>query len=356
MVDLKKASKVFFNGQYPVSFSELIPLLNNYDKFIVAFSGGKDSLATVLYLLECGVPKHKIELWHHCVDGREGSTLMDWPVTEDYCKAVAKALGLPLYFSWKVNGFEGEMTRNNSRTAPTKFEIPADNPDEDNLIECGKEVQQSGGDGGKLGTRQKFPQVAMDLRTRWCSAYLKIGVCTAAINNQSRFNQIKTLTLSGERAEESAGRAKYKEVEPDPADNRTGKSLRYVDRARPIHKWTEEQVWEIIKRHNINPHPAYRLGWGRLSCMCCIFGNANQWASVKAVAPEKFTKISQYETKFGFTIHRNKSVEELAAKGKAYDFDAELAVKSQQHKFEEGATVENWVLPKGAFGESNGPT
>jgi 3'-phosphoadenosine 5'-phosphosulfate sulfotransferase (PAPS reductase)/FAD synthetase len=349
--------KTFMTGSaYPTSFGDLKLHLNNYDKFVVAFSGGKDSLASVLYLLECGVPKSKIELWHHCVDGREGSSLMDWPVTEDYCKAVAKALDLPLFFSWKVNGFEGEMLRNNARTAPTRFEIPADNPEEDNLIECGKEVRQAGGDGGKLGTRRKFPQVAMDLRTRWCSAYLKIGVCTAAINNQDRFNNSRTLTISGERAEESSGRANYKEVEPDPADNRDGKKARYVDRARPIHKWSEAEVWAIIERHKINPHPAYRLGWGRLSCMCCIFGNANQWASVKAVAPEKFTKIAEYEKEFGFTIHRTKSVKDLAAKGESYEFDKDLATKSQTPEYKEPAVVEDWSLPLGAFGESTGPT
>ena len=48
-----------------------------YDYVIVAFSGGKDSLACVLHLLEDGCPVEKIELWHHEVDGREGKQFMD---------------------------------------------------------------------------------------------------------------------------------------------------------------------------------------------------------------------------------------------------------------------------------------
>lgn len=36
-----------------------------YDKYIVSFSGGKDSTAVFLYLLDRGVPKDKIELWHY---------------------------------------------------------------------------------------------------------------------------------------------------------------------------------------------------------------------------------------------------------------------------------------------------
>ena len=82
-----------------------------YDTIIVAFSGGKDSMACVLDLLHRGVSKDKIELWHHDVDGREGSKLMDWPVTRDYCNKFAKAMGLKLYYSWKVGGFEREMLR-----------------------------------------------------------------------------------------------------------------------------------------------------------------------------------------------------------------------------------------------------
>jgi len=39
-----------------------------YDYYIVAFSGGKDSVACVLKLIDEGVPLHKIELHHHCVD------------------------------------------------------------------------------------------------------------------------------------------------------------------------------------------------------------------------------------------------------------------------------------------------
>jgi len=41
-----------------------------YDKILVAFSGGKDSIACVLHLLDLGIPRSSIELHHHLVDGR----------------------------------------------------------------------------------------------------------------------------------------------------------------------------------------------------------------------------------------------------------------------------------------------
>lgn len=48
---------------------ELLPL-EEYDLVIVLFSGGKDSTAAYFKLLELGVPKNKIELWHHDIDGK----------------------------------------------------------------------------------------------------------------------------------------------------------------------------------------------------------------------------------------------------------------------------------------------
>lgn len=98
--------------------------INYWDKVIVAFSGGKDSMACLLHLLEIGFPTDKIELWHHCIDGREGSQLFDWEITTSYCQAIASSFGIPLYFSWREGGLEREMMRDNQPTAPTWFETP----------------------------------------------------------------------------------------------------------------------------------------------------------------------------------------------------------------------------------------
>ena len=244
------------------------------------------------------------------------------------------------------------MMRENQSTAQTTFEIP--NQDE-NLIECGLETKSIGGKGPK-NTRLKFPQVSPDLKVRWCSAYLKIGVCTSALSNQERFINKKTLVITGERAEESAARAKYKTFEPDKADLRNGRKPRHIDRARPVHQWLEQDVWSIIKKYKVNMHPAYRLGWGRLSCMACIFGSKNQWSSVKKINEEKFNEIAEYEELFETTIQRKDSIEVLAEKGTAYNFDPELAKYSQKREFTESIFMENWTLPMGAFGESNGPS
>lgn len=47
-----------------IYLSELLPL-EDYDLIVVLLSGGKDSIACYYKLLELGVPREKIEFWHH---------------------------------------------------------------------------------------------------------------------------------------------------------------------------------------------------------------------------------------------------------------------------------------------------
>lgn len=316
----------------------------DYDRIIVAFSGGKDSLACLLHLLDLGVPREKIELHHHLVDGKEGSELMDWPVTEAYCEAVAKAFRIPISYSWRVNGFEGEMLRRDSATAAVA--IPAE--------DGGHRV--IGGD-GPAGTRLKFPQVSPDLSVRWCSGVLKIDVFARYLNNHSKFTEGKTLVLTGERAEESRARANYARFEPHRCDLRHGKRVRrHIDVWRAVHAWSEKQVWDIIERWRVVAHPAYYLGWGRCSCRLCIFGSKDQWASAREIAPQQFEKVHAYEREFKVTIHRKESIVERADAGTPYETDPMWVEIANNREFNLPVFIDPWTLPKGAFGESCGPT
>lgn len=318
------------------------PDLSTYDIIIIALSG-KDSLACMLHTLALRAGDTTgIEIWHHDVDGR-GEQFMDWAVSPDYCRQIAKAFGIPFYLSWKEGGFQREMLRDNAKTAPTSFETPDG-------------IKTTGGRGGKESTRLKFPQVSPDLSVRWCSSYLKIDVCAAAIRNQERFNNSRTLVITGERAEESASRAKYKTFEPHKVDKRNGKSKRHVDHWRPVHGWTEQEVWDIIRKHKVNPHPAYKLGWGRVSCAACIFGSKDQWASLYKIAPEQVKQIIHYEKLFDLTINRNKSVPELILEGTPYpQTDGGDVLEALSEEYTAPVFVDNWTLPAGAFGESCGP-
>lgn len=313
---------------------------DKYDVIAIAFSGGKDSQACYLHLRELGIPAERIELWHHDVDA--GDQFMDWPCTVDYCAKFAEHFGSPLYISYREGGFLREMLRQDQPTAPVTFDTP------------GEGFVSIGGNGPD-NTRRKFPQVCADLSKRWCSAYLKIDVGRRVIANDPRMKQGKVLLITGERAEESASRAKYLQCERHASSNKK----RTVHQWRPVHEWTEQEVWSILERWRVVPHPCYRLGWGRCSCMTCIFGNNDQWASARVLSPVTFRMISNYEKEFGVTIHRKMSVTDRADKGTPYDMDPDLMEMAMSSLYEGDIVVpegEKWQLPAGAYKECGGPT
>ena len=323
---------------------QLLPL-DQYDVIAVGYSGGKDSLAALLDLLERGVPPSKIELHHHDIDG-QGEKLMDWPCTHAYVKATAEALGIPVVFSWREGGFVREMLRDNAPTAPVAYEREGQRT----VLPTKRE---------SLGTRMKFPQVSADLSVRWCSAYLKIDVMARVLANDPAYQGKKILVVTGERRQESSARAKYTETEV----HRTNTKNRTVDQWRNVIDWSEEQVWDIIKRWNVRCHPAYQVGFGRTSCLACIFGDADQWASVNKLAPERFKRIADLERDFRSTIRKGQSVEDLAAHGNEFVSEKPselraLAMSSDAFTKDLFFLVpgETWSPPAGAYKRCGGPS
>lgn len=315
--------------------------INSYQNIVLCMSGGKDSIASLLHLLDLGVDRKKIELWHHDVDGREGSNLMDWPFMADYNMKLAAHFGIPIYFSWLEGGFEGEMLKENSLSRPHKVETP------DGLVTLSRDSKRS-----KPATRLKFPQVSASLQTRWCSSALKIDVGRRALTNQSRFNGKKVLFITGERREESSNRAKYNQLEPHMVDCRNGKKARHVDAWRPVLHWGEDRVWDALKRHDILAPVPYRLGWGRSSCMKCIFNGPSIWATIQKYFPNDAKVIADYENRFDLTISRKKmNVIDVAKTAEAMKIeDIEALEQARMKKYKLPIISEGkWKMPKGAF-------
>lgn len=316
--------------------------LDTYDRIVLCMSGGKDSIACLLHLIDQGVDRSRIELWHHDIDGREGSTLMDWPFMADYNRKLASNLGIPLYFSWLEGGFEGEMLKENSYSLPHKVETP------DGLLTLERDKSRA-----KPGTRMKFPQVSANLQTRWCSSALKIDVGRRALNNQPRFDGMKVLFITGERREESSNRAKYNQFEPHACDRRAGRKARHVDAWRPVLHWKEEQVWDALKRHGVIAPVPYRLGWGRSSCMKCIFNDAVIWATLRHYFPGTLDAVAGYEKKFNTTISRDRisiiDVSNRAEPLEIRDIEALSQAFKREYLLPVIQTSEEWRVPAGAF-------
>lgn len=316
--------------------------MDRYDKIVLCMSGGKDSIACLLHLIDIGVDVGRIELWHHDVDGREGSTLMDWPFMADYNRKLASAFEVPIYFSWLEGGFEGEMLKENAYSRPHYVETP------DGLLVLERDTTRA-----KPATRLKFPQVSASFQTRWCSSALKIDVGRRALNNQPRFDSKKILFVTGERRQESANRARYNQLEPHVCDRRRGSKARHVDAWRPVLHWSEEQVWDALQRHGVTPPVPYRLGWGRSSCMKCIFNDAVIWATLRNHFPGSLDAIAAYEDRFETTISRSRiPVIDVSKQADPMDIDDEEAfvqALKRDYMLPIVQVRKDWRLPPGAY-------
>lgn len=377
---------------------ELLPL-EEYDKIIVLLSGGKDSVACLLKLLELGVPKQKIECWHHDIDGGNPVRRMDWPVTQPYVRSLCEALEVPLRVIWRVNGFFGEVYR-----LGASYPIEYEDHGEIKMCPLTERQKLSHELRAKLlgeypepvfeklkfyGYRMKFPAKAASLERRWCSSILKVSVSDALLRNLEELrnmgsgqlpakgsiqngrwcsaelkrevadhvlrtlneineigqqmklpvkggcdvgrwcsghlkapventvatelprnaDNIQILVVSGERRGESAGRSHYNEMEIHRV-NATKKAHRLVHQWRCVIDHSEADIWAILKRHGIIPHPCYYAGWSRCSCMMCIFSLPQHWAGIRELFPEDYKQMRQDEIRLGFTLDNKKALDE----------------------------------------------
>lgn len=236
---------------------ELLPL-EMYDLVIVLISGGKDSIACYYKLLELGVPKSKIEFWHHDIDGGHPSRTMDWRCTANYIRSFAEAEQIPLRVSWRKNGFFGELYRIGASELieyvdPETGEIYQCPPSK-KYMECQKlkvaAISEMENKLAEFGYRMKFPMKSGELSRRWCSAYLKIMVADTVLRNMNSVAanltktrmDIKLLIVSGERRGESVGRSKYNEIEIHRT-NAVSKHHRTVHQWRPVIDYSEKDIW-----------------------------------------------------------------------------------------------------------------
>lgn len=394
-----------------IALDTLLPL-EEYDLIVILLSGGKDSIACYFKLRELGVPKEKIEFWHHDIDGGHPSRRMDWKCTQNYVRALAESEGIPLRPSWRVNGFFGELYRVGA-SEPIEWMEPDTGEIKQcrlsqNYLKC-QEIKEQATEQmeeqlKEYGYRMKFPAKTGDLSRRWCSAYLKICVADTVMSNLDRLDELeklggkrqkfpakggthqgrwcsgnlkaavqdsvtsnldktkentKILIASGERRGESAGRSHYNEIEIHRT-NAEKIAHRIVHQWRPVIDYSEKDVWEVLKRHRINPHPCYRAGWNRCSCAACIFSTPTLFAGFRELYPDEWELLKQDEQILGFTLDNKCDLDTFVGDTKSCLYKGD---KQAIHSLVTGDfTIDDiyvngkWMYPAGAFhGAEGGP-
>ncbi|MFT8419757.1 MAG: hypothetical protein ABF636_13155, partial [Acetobacter sp.] len=192
------------------------------------------------------------------------------------------------------------------------------------------------------------------LSTRYCSATAKIDVADMGLRAQDRFLGSRTLFVTGERAEESPNRARYAVFGPHRTDTRDSRRrCRHVDHYRPVHGWSEAQVWAILQRYGIIPALPYQLGFGRLSCALCVFMSVDQASTLRHIMPERFDALAVLEQTFGCTMKRECGLHQFADRGRVYAAALarpDLGPAQLGHMWPGRLVTAGGVWPGGGFG------
>lgn len=231
-------------------------------KVIVTFSGGKDSLAALLWTRE-HITRNFTTVF--CETGWEH------PLTYEYIARVADRLHLDI------------VTLRSKRY--------------DGMVDLARQ-------------RKRWPST----RARFCTEELKTKPMIDYVLDEVRDS---VLIVQGIRAAESAARAKMaaqctffkyyfepygydKQGKPKKHSYR-GREVRAFrenyadDLLRPVFDWSAQQVIDYILAAGLEPNPLYKMGYKRVGCWPCIMASQRDILNIACQSPERIEYLAQIE-------------------------------------------------------------
>lgn len=128
----------------------------------------------------------------------------------------------------------------------------------------------------------RFPST----KARFCTQFLKIIPIAEQIYFPYFERGIHVVSWQGVRAAESLARSKLSEREHTPEG---------YEVYRPLLKWSARDVFDMHKKHGIDPNPLYLQGMGRVGCMPCINVNKNELFEIQRRFPGEIDRIREWE-------------------------------------------------------------
>lgn len=218
-------------------FEQSRPELRGNEFYHVGISGGKDSVAVLLFMLRCsGIPKERI-LASWCDIGN------DHELTREHVKWVSENLH-PVETLYPEKDF---------------FQLALE--------------------------RKRFPSTC----ARFCTEELKI-IPTAEHIQRLKLSGKRVIGVSGVRSRESRERAKLSEW--DFSGNL------FCWQWRPILDWSLKDVLEFHEICKVPMNPLYALGAKRVGCWPCIMSNKAELRNIALNFPERIEQIRKAEQRF----------------------------------------------------------
>lgn len=255
------------------NLTEIQALVERKALFVSNHSGGKDSQAMLIKLLEI-VPRDQILVVHATLGD------IEWPGALELAEKQAKDAGLPFIVASAV--WEDG--------SPKTFE---------NMVEK------------RFVDRPEVPSFPSSDQ-RYCTSDLKRGPIEREIRRYMKARGLKLIVnCIGERAAEGKERAKKNPFEFSKINSKAGREWH---RWFPIFTFSTAEVFATIADAGQKPHPAYAGGNERLSCLFCIYGKDTDLAHAAREHPEVFARYVALEKKTGYTMHMTRrSLTDLVA-------------------------------------------
>ncbi|MHA1229057.1 MAG: phosphoadenosine phosphosulfate reductase domain-containing protein [Candidatus Helarchaeota archaeon] len=225
-----KANSLYLEKKEKTSRKILKNAINKYPDYpvVVSFSGGKDSLCSLLITIEeLGNNFYIMFL----------DTGLEFPETIEYTNRIIKSLGLE---SKLIIGKSGNIFW-------------------DNLPKYG------------------FP--SRDFR--WCNKLLKLNIVKKII--MEKFNG-KILTIVGARKVESRTRYNEKVIS-------FNKNIPDQINVNIIQNWSTLTVWLYIFKKKVDFNPIYKYNFNRIGCWLCPSNKMSELETLKKIHPELYEKL-----------------------------------------------------------------
>ena len=241
---------------------------------VISVSGGKDSTALLLLAIE----QHPENLSAVFAD-----TGNEHQITYDYLDYLSERTNIPIQ---RVKAdFTDELKRKAIYVHTKWREEGIDDTICDRAIELLKPTGNSFLD--MCMWKGRFPST----KARFCSTELKRNPIIEQVHLPLLDQRISVESWQGIRAEESPARAALPVRDLVGVFNDEATLHNY----RPLLNWSTSDVFEMHRKHGIEPNKLYQMGMGRVGCMPCIHARKDELLEIHKRFPKEVERIKEWE-------------------------------------------------------------